>query len=93
MPRIATAAPLAHITLRRYEKPFQMERQELVRKLCLSLGLLQPGDSRDIIVDIFSVLLDAKEPISVEEITTRITPPSQTRHRTIKHPQATQAPQ
>jgi predicted transcriptional regulator len=47
--------------LRRYEKPYDLDRRELVRKLCLSSGLLQPGDSRDIIVDILFVLLDSKK--------------------------------
>jgi len=52
--------PLAEITLRKYEKPYQLEKRELVKKICLSVGLLQPGDSRDIIVDIFLVLLDSR---------------------------------
>ncbi|MDO8628362.1 MAG: hypothetical protein Q7R56_01250 [Nanoarchaeota archaeon] len=58
---IAKEKPLAEITLRRYEKPYQMSERELIRKLCLSLGLLQTGDSRDIIVDIFHVLLQANK--------------------------------
>ncbi|MBU2640096.1 MAG: hypothetical protein KKG75_05340 [Nanoarchaeota archaeon] len=53
--------PLAEITLRKYEKPYEMSKRELVKKLCLSVGLLQPGDSRDIVVDVFCVLLDNKE--------------------------------
>lgn len=53
--------PLAEITLRRYEKPYQTEKRELCKKICLSLGLLQPGDSRDIIVDVLLVLLEAKK--------------------------------
>ena len=57
---ISRDIPLAEITLRKYEKPFELGRRELVRKLCLSTGLLQPGDSRDVIVDIFYVLLHAK---------------------------------
>jgi hypothetical protein len=51
--------PLNEITLRRYEKPYQTDKRELVRKICLSLGLLQPGDGRDIIVDILYVLIEA----------------------------------
>ena len=58
---IAKDIPLAEITLRRYEKPAELTERELVRKLCLSLGLLQPGDSRDIIVDILHTLLSAKK--------------------------------
>ncbi|MBW2999865.1 hypothetical protein KY339_04280, partial [Candidatus Woesearchaeota archaeon] len=57
---ISKDTPLNEITLRKYEKPFNLEERELVRKLCLSTGLLQPGDSRDIVVDIFHVLLTAK---------------------------------
>lgn len=54
-------SPLSEITLRRYEKPYDMGRRELVKKLCLSVGLLQPGDSRDIIVDILSVMIGNKK--------------------------------
>ncbi len=53
--------PLSEITLRRYEKPYNLSKRELVRKLCLSLGLLNPGDSRDVIVDVLYVLLEAKK--------------------------------
>ena len=58
---VARDSALAEITLRRYEKPVNIQRRDLIKKLCLSIGLLQPGDSRDIIVDIFRVLLDAKK--------------------------------
>ncbi len=61
MKTISKDIPLAEITLRRYEKPHNLEGRELVRKLCLSLGLLQPGDSRDVIVDIFHVILAARK--------------------------------
>jgi len=53
--------PLSEITLRRYEKPYDSPKRELVRKVCLSLGLLQPGDSRDIIVDILLVLEESRK--------------------------------
>lgn len=53
--------PLAEITLRRYEKPYETSQRDLVRKICLSLGLLQPGDSRDIIVDMLLVLEEARK--------------------------------
>lgn len=49
-------APLVEITLRRYEKPYVLNQREAVKKVCLSLGLLQPGDGRDSIVDIVLVL-------------------------------------
>jgi len=63
--------PLSEITLRKYEKPVGLEKRELVRKICLSLGLLQLGDSRDVIVDILMVLINAnknKENLNSEEI-------------------------
>lgn len=49
--------PLAELTLRKYEKPFDIRGRALVKKICLSLGLLQEGDSRDVIVDVLSVLI------------------------------------
>src|SRR3972149_426449 len=52
--------PLGEITLRKYEKPYDSSKRELIRKVCLSLGLLQPGDSRDIIIDMLSVLESAR---------------------------------
>ena len=58
---ISKDIPLAEITLRRYEKPTNLSNRELVRKLCLSIGLLQPGDSRDVIVDVLNVLVKAKK--------------------------------
>lgn len=63
--------PLSEITLRKYEKPLGLEKRELVRKISLSLGLLQLGDSRDIIVDILMVLINAnkeKKSLSSDEI-------------------------
>lgn len=53
--------PLAEITLRKYERPYDVSRRELVKKVCLSLGLLQPGDSRDVIVDILLVLDESRK--------------------------------
>lgn len=67
--------PLSEITLRKYEKPEGLEKRELVRKICLSLGLLQLGDSRDVIVDILMVLIEAnnsKEKLTSEEIGKRV---------------------
>lgn len=67
--------PLNEITLRRYEKPYDLKGRELVRKLCLSTGLLQPGDSRDVIVDILFVLLEAKKKnkaLSSEEVKEKV---------------------
>ena len=65
---ISKDTPLAEITLRKYEKPQGKEKRELVRKLCLSMGLLQPGDSRDVVVDVFMVLLESKVALTSTEI-------------------------
>lgn len=53
--------PLMEITLRRYEAPHNLSQRNTLKKICLSLGLLQPGDSRDILVDILLVLEKAKK--------------------------------
>ncbi len=66
--KISKDSPLAEITLRKYEKPYEMSRRDLIRRICLSTGLLQPGDSRDVIVDIFCVLLEDKKAMSCEEV-------------------------
>jgi len=60
--------PLAEMTLRRYEKPYRLAGRELVKKLCLSMGLLQPADSRDVVVDVFIALLKAPEPVALPDI-------------------------
>ena len=52
--------PLQEITIRKYESPSGLEQRELVRKFLLSVGLLQPGESRDVIVNIFELLLENK---------------------------------
>ena len=62
--------PIFGICLRRFEKPGN-NLEENIRKFCISIGLLQPGDSRDIIVDILKILLNKKkkrEYTSVEEL-------------------------
>ncbi len=58
---VSKSTPLAEITLRKYERPYEMPQRDLVKKLCLSVGLLQPGDSRDVVVDVLCVLLNNKE--------------------------------
>ena len=68
---VAKSVPIAEITLRKYEKPYNMPKRELVKKICLSLGLLQPGDSRDIIVDVLHALLEEGE-IAAEEIKAKV---------------------
>ena len=55
MKKVAKDLPLAEITLRKYERPYKMGKRELIRKLCLSIGLLQ-------------VLLENKEGMESETI-------------------------
>jgi len=74
MGKISRDTPLAELTLRRYEKP-TMSNRDLVKRFCLSVGLLQPGDSRDVVVDVFYVLLKAKqnkEELHSEEIKNKV---------------------
>lgn len=71
MAKVVKDAPLSELILRKYEKPYNLGKRELVKKICLSFGLLQAGDSRDIIVDILLVLINAskeKKELEVEKI-------------------------
>ena len=68
MGKVSKEVPLAEITLRKYEKPYELKGRELFKKLCLSIGLLQPGDSRDVIVDVLQVLASSKKELSSEEV-------------------------
>lgn len=68
MARKAKDVPLTEVTLRKYEPPYRMSKREKVRKLCLSMGLLQPGESRDSIVDILQLLLARKNGLLYNEV-------------------------
>jgi hypothetical protein len=68
---ISKDTPLAEITLRRYEKP-SLTGRGLVRKFCLALGLLQPGDSRDVVVDILYTMLREKKELTAEQIREKV---------------------
>ena len=57
--------PIQEITLRKYEIPTALDDRELARKFLLSIGMLQPGDSRDIIVDVYLALLKAVRGVSL----------------------------
>ncbi len=66
--------PLLEVTLRKYERP-SGERKNLARTFLLSIGLLQPGDSRDTVVDIFDFLMQSaknREVLKVKEICSRL---------------------
>ena len=71
---ISKDVPISEIILRKYENPSFKDR-DLVRKLCLSVGLLQPGDSRDVVVDVLHVLLknrQNKTALSSEDIKSQV---------------------
>jgi DNA-binding transcriptional ArsR family regulator len=68
MAKVAKDTALSEITLRRYERADSFSGRDLVRKLTLSLGLLQPGDSRDVVVDILFILISTRDALTSEEI-------------------------
>jgi hypothetical protein len=68
MKKISKDTPIGEITLRKYEMPDNLSERDLVRKICLSLGLLQPGDSRDVIVDVLLVLLRSRRALNSKKI-------------------------
>ncbi len=70
--KVSRDLPLAEITLRKYEKPYEMSQRDLIRRVCLSTGLLQPGDSRDVIVDIFQILIKEEEALSCEVVRDKV---------------------
>jgi DNA-binding transcriptional ArsR family regulator len=72
--KVVRESSLGEITLRKYEKPYQFNKRELARKICLSLGLVQPADSRDIVVYILLTLIEArneKKELNLEKIKKR----------------------
>ncbi|MFQ5620422.1 MAG: hypothetical protein ACE5FT_01105 [Candidatus Nanoarchaeia archaeon] len=68
MARVIKDQALAEITLRKYEKPYELEERDLIRKICLSLGLLQPGDSRDVIVDVLQFIVRSGKEVTSDEV-------------------------
>ncbi|MBI2144391.1 hypothetical protein HYU17_04560 [Candidatus Woesearchaeota archaeon] len=73
--KVSSDTPLFELTLRKYEKPQTRKEREMVKRLCLSLGLLQPGDSRDVVVDVLHILFKSgkrKQLLSVEEIEKKV---------------------
>lgn len=68
MSKVAKEVPLTEMTLRKYEPPKADDTREIAKKICLSLGLLMPGDFRDIIVDIFLVVVQSQTPLTARQI-------------------------
>lgn len=58
--KVYKETPISEITLRKFEKPHEAG-DNLIRKFCISLGLLQPGDSRDTIIEVIKILLNNKK--------------------------------
>jgi len=52
--------PVLDFSLRKFERP-SGTIEELLRKFCISVGLLQPGDSRDVIVSLLSLFIKARK--------------------------------
>ena len=70
-----TDKPIDEVTLRLYEIPSGITGRDLIRKICLSFGLLQPNDSRNIIIDVLWNLIIAskqKKWISSKEIEMKV---------------------
>lgn len=62
--------PVLDVSLRKFETPAGAFT-DLLRKFCISTGLLQPGDSRDVIVDMLTLFIRArreKKFLGIEEI-------------------------
>ena len=73
--RVVSELPLSEVVLRKYEKPGKIREREAVKKICLSMGVLRPGDSRDIVVDVLHVLLKKRKNrvcLSVSEIQKKV---------------------
>lgn len=65
---MAEEKPLIELTLAKYDKPTSMGKRELLRRFCVSVGLLQAGDSRDLMPKILDVLMGEREPQTLEQI-------------------------
>jgi DNA-binding transcriptional ArsR family regulator len=62
--------PVIDLSLRKFEKP-SGSFKDLLRKFCISIGLLQPGDSRDVIVDLLALFIRSarqKKYLSANEV-------------------------
>jgi len=61
MKKVFKDNPLSEITIRKFEKPGDENLKELSRKFLISTGLLQTGDGRDIISEIFYEFLTSSK--------------------------------
>lgn len=63
-----TDLPLAEITLRKFERPENIDKKTLIRRFCISLGLINPGDNRTGVVEVFQTIFDSNEPLDAEQV-------------------------
>ncbi len=63
-----TDLPLAEITIRKFERPENIDKKTLIRRFCISLGLINPGDNRTGIVEVFQTVFDSKESLDAEQV-------------------------
>ena len=69
--RVFKDTPVLDVSIRKFEKPTNPSFNMLMRRFCISVGLLQPGDSRDSIVDLLTLFFKAgkvKRYLTIEEI-------------------------
>jgi len=76
--------PIIQVTLRKFERPYG-DFEELLRKFLMSIGLLQPGDSRDDVLKVMRELLRARRErklLQVRDLVelTKASPPNVRRH-------------
>ncbi|MCD6403604.1 MAG: ArsR family transcriptional regulator [Nanoarchaeota archaeon] len=76
--------PIIQVTLRKFERPYG-DFEELLRKFLMSIGLLQPGDSRDDVLKVMRELLRARRErklLQVRDLVelTKVSPPNVRRH-------------
>jgi len=76
--------PIIQVTLRKFERPYG-DFEELLRKFLMSIGLLQPGDSRDDVLKVMRELLKARRErklLQVRDLVelTKVSPPNVRRH-------------
>ncbi|MBT5740708.1 hypothetical protein HOI30_00265, partial [Candidatus Woesearchaeota archaeon] len=67
--------PLSTFTIRKYEQPLKLKPRDLIKRFILSIGMLSPGESRDVIVDILYVMLQIKKRkknLTSKEITNKV---------------------
>lgn len=63
--------PVSDINIRKFEKPENLSFEVLMRKFCISVGLLQPGDGRDSVIDLMGLFFKAaklKRYLTIEEV-------------------------